>query len=148
MDGLFINLEGRYRFMKQHIKNFIAIYTDWEIINLLRIYNKKKNILKYFFFNKYNRIINYFYKIINYNCNFFLTLEDFFLNFFFYYGYKKKLIEPNNNLIFSNILNSFYKNKMLNTLFNRYINNYYSSDYFLKNSKIMSFCAIKTYTKF
>jgi predicted molibdopterin-dependent oxidoreductase YjgC len=28
MDGLFINLEGRYRFMKKHIKNFLAVYTD------------------------------------------------------------------------------------------------------------------------
>jgi hypothetical protein len=28
MDNLFINLEGRYRFMKKHIKNFLAIYTD------------------------------------------------------------------------------------------------------------------------
>jgi len=28
MDNLFINLEGRYRFMKKHIKNFVAIYTD------------------------------------------------------------------------------------------------------------------------
>jgi NADH dehydrogenase/NADH:ubiquinone oxidoreductase subunit G len=28
MDGLFINLEGRYRFMKKNIKNFVAIYTD------------------------------------------------------------------------------------------------------------------------
>ena len=28
MDNLFINLEGRYRFMKKHIKNFISIYTD------------------------------------------------------------------------------------------------------------------------
>lgn len=148
MDGLFINLEGRYRFMKKHIKNFLAIYSDWEIINLLRIYNRKKSILKYFFFFKFNTIIIYFYKIINYNCNFFLTLEDFFLNFFFFYGYKKKFIKQNNELIFSKLLNNFYNNKFLNTLFNRFINNYYSSDYFLKNSKIMSFCAIKTYVKF
>jgi hypothetical protein len=28
MDNLFINLEGRYRFMKKHIKNFLAIYAD------------------------------------------------------------------------------------------------------------------------
>ena len=42
MNGLFINLEGRYRIMKKHIKNFLAIYTDWEIVNLLKIYNKKK----------------------------------------------------------------------------------------------------------
>jgi len=148
MDGLFVNLEGRYRFMKKHIKNFLAIYADWEIINLLKIYNKKKDILKYFFFNKYHSIILYFFKIIKYTCNFFLTLEDFFFNFFYFYGYKNKIIKQNNDLIFCNVLNYYNNNKFLNTLFNRYINNYYSSDYFLKNSKIMAFCAIKTYIKF
>lgn len=147
MDGLFINLEGRYRFMKQHIKNSLAIYADWDIINLLRIYNKKKNILKFFFF-KYNLIICYFYKVINYTCNFFLTLEDFFINFFFYYGYKKKIIKKNNYITLFPLLYHYFVNKFLNTVFNRYINNYYSNDYFLKNSKIMSFCAIKTYNKF
>ncbi len=62
MDNLFINLEGRYRFMKQHIKNFLAIYTDWEIINFLKIYNKKKNIINFSFFIKFNFIINFFYE--------------------------------------------------------------------------------------
>ena len=148
MDGLFLNLEGYYRFMKKHIKNSLAIYTDWEIINLLKIYNKKKNILKYFFFNKNNLILNYFFNIINYNYNYNLTIENFFSSFFYFFGYKNKSIKQNNDLFFCNILDYYYYNKFLNTLFNRYINNYYSSDFFSKNSKIMSFCAIKTYTKF
>ena len=78
MDGLFINLEGRYRFMKKNVKNFVAIYTDWEIINLLKIYNKKKNILKYFFFKKYSLILKYFIKLIDYICNFFFYIRRFF----------------------------------------------------------------------
>jgi hypothetical protein len=150
MDGLFINLEGRYRFMKKHIKNFLAIYTDWEIINILKIYNKKNNILKYYFFYKYNLILQFFFKIIDYTCNFFFTLEDFFIQFFFFYGYKKKFMLQlyNNDLLFSKNLNYGFINKFYNTLFNRYINNYYSSDFFLRNSKIMSLSAIKTYMNY
>jgi hypothetical protein len=150
MDNLFINLEGRYRFMKKHIKNFVVIYTDWEIINLLKIYNKKKNILKFFFYYKFNFILKFFTKIINYFCNFFFSLDDFFINFFFFYGYKKKYISElyNNDLQFSNILDYYFKSKFLNTLFYRIINNYYSNDFFLRNSKVMSLTAIKTYAKF
>ena len=150
MDNLFINLEGRYRFMKKHIKNYLAIYADWEIINFLKIYNKKKNIVNLSFYYKLNLIFSFFKKLINYFCNFFYTLEEFFINFFFYYGYKKKnLININNNdLQFSIILKNIFKNKFLNILFNRSINNYYFSDFVVKNSKVMSLSALKTYTQF
>lgn len=150
MDNLSINLEGRYRFMKKNIKNFVTIYTDWEIINFLKIYNKKKNILKFFFYYKFNYILKFFIKIINYFCNFFFSLDDFFYHFFFFYGYKKKYIKElnNNDLQFSNIIDSIFKSKFLNTLFYRIINNYYSNDFFLRNSKVMSLTAIKTYAKF
>lgn len=150
MDGLFINLEGRYRFMKKYIKNFLTIYTDWEIINLLKIYNKKKNILNYFFFVKYNLIFNFFSNIIDYFCSFFFTLEDFFSNFFYFYGYKNKyLIDVcNNDLDFSLILTNNFNIKFHNTNFYRYVNNYYANDFFLRNSKVMSLSAIKTYIKF
>lgn len=150
MDGLFINLEGRYRFMKKYIKNFLTIYTDWEIINLLKIYNKKKNILNCFFFTKYNLIFKFFIKIIDYDCSFFFTLDDFFSNFFYFYGYKNKyLIDVcNNDLNFSSIVKNYYNIKFYNTNFYRYINNYYSNDFFLRNSKVMSLSAIKTYIKF
>jgi hypothetical protein len=145
MDNLYINLEGRYRFMKKHIKNFLAIYADWEIINFLKIYNKKKNIINFTCFYKINYILKFFFKIIDYICNFFFTLEDFFINFFFFFGYKKKYITQNNGMFF---FNNFYVNKFYNTLFNRNINNYYSNDFFLRNSKVMSLSAIKTYTIF
>ena len=150
MDNLFINLEGRYRFMKKHIKNFVAIYTDWEIINFLKIYNKKKNILNFFFYYKFNFILKFFIQIIDYFCNFFFSLDDYFINFFFFYGYKKKYINDlyNNDLQFSNIIDYYFKCKFLNTLFYRTINNYYSNDFFLRNSKVMSLTAIKTYAKF
>jgi NADH-quinone oxidoreductase subunit G len=91
MDNLFINLEGRYRFMKKHIKNFLVIYTDWEIINFLKIYNKKKNILNLKFFDKFNYISKFFIKIINYICSFSFTLDDFFIHFFFFMVIKKKI---------------------------------------------------------
>ena len=150
MDNLFINLEGRYRFMKKHIKNFVAIYTDWEIINFIKIYNKKKNIFNLYFFNKFNFILNFFTKIIDYFCNYFFSLDDFFFNFFFFFGYKKKYINElyNNDLQFSTIIDYYFKSKFLNTIFYRIINNYYSNDFFLRNSKVMSLTAIKTYAKF
>ena len=150
MDNLFINLEGRYRFMKKHIKNFVAIYSDWEIINLLKIYNKKKYILNFFFYYKFNFILKFFIKIIDYFCNFFFSLDDYFINFFFFFGYKKKYINElyNNDLQFSNIIDYYFKCKFLNTIFYRTINNYYSTDFFLRNSKVMSLTAIKTYAKF
>jgi NADH-quinone oxidoreductase subunit G len=148
MDNLFINLEGRYRFMKKHIKNFLAIYADWEIINFLKIYNKKKNILNFNSFNKFNFISKFFRNIIDYISSFFFTLEDFFINFFFIFGYKKKIINHNNDLNFIPILNKIFVNKYFNTLFNRNINNYYSNDFFLRNSKVMSLSAIKTYSIF
>jgi hypothetical protein len=150
MDNLFINLEGRYRFMKKHIKNFVAIYTDWEILNFLKIYNKKKNILNFFFFYKFNFILKFFTKLINYFCNYFFSLDDFFTNFFFFNGYKKKYINDlyNNSLEFSNIISYYFKSKFLNTLFYRIINNYYSNDFLSRNSKVMSLTAIKTYAQF
>jgi hypothetical protein len=116
----------------------------------LKIYNKKKNILKYFFFKKYNVILKYFIKLIDYICNFFFTLEDFFINFFFYYGYKKKYILGlyNNELDFSFYLKNIFKNKFLNIFFSRTVNNYYFDNFFLKNSKVMSLAALKTYIKF
>lgn len=38
--------------------------------------------------------------------------------------------------------------KFLNSFFNSYINNYYISDFFTKNSKTMSFSSLKKYRIF
>ena len=52
------------------------------------------------------------------------------------------------SLQFSNIIDYPFKSKFLNTLFYRVVNNYYANDFFLRNSKVMSLTAIKTYAQF
>ena len=39
-----MNLEGFFKNMKQAIKASFGVYSDWEIISLLYIYNEKKNL--------------------------------------------------------------------------------------------------------
>jgi hypothetical protein len=129
--------------MKQVIKSFIGLYSNWEVISLLNLYNKKKNKINFTFFFKFNNILKYFKLLLNYFCNFFLFLDAFFLDFFFFTGY--------NNNIFNRLLdniwiyNCFNNYKLNNNIFNRFINNYYSMDFFTKNSKIMSYCSLKTF---
>ena len=88
--------------------------------------------------------------MIDYFCNFFFTLDDFYINFFYFYGYKNRsTIELyKNDLEFSKILDHFYIYKFFNTLFYRIVNNYYFSDFFLRNSKVMSLTALSMYSKF
>jgi hypothetical protein len=147
LDMLYMNIEGRFRYMKQIIQSNLSLYSNWEVIFLFDIYNKKKNILKYSFFFFFNKIKKYFKYLLNYFCNFFLSLDKFFFEFFFSSG---------NNKLSKNILSDFiiisnfisFKVKIFNNIFNLFINNYYSTDFFLKNSKIMSYCSLKKYTIF
>ena len=146
LDSIFINLEGRYRFAKQSIKSFSGIYNDWEIINLLNLFNKKKNLLKVCYFVKFYEVLNYLVKVLTYYCNFFLSSNLFNFELFYQTAYnnKKLLNKKYNHYIFY-----FYGvSKLQNTLFNTFINNYYASDFYVKNSKIMSFCALKKYRIF
>ena len=145
-DSIFINLEGRYRFAKQSIKSFAGIYSDWEIINLLNIFNKKKNILKVSYFIKFYQVFKYLIKILSYYCNFFLSSNFFNSELFYHTAYNnKKLLNKKYN---DSIFFSYGYSKLQNTLFNAFINNYYASDFFVKNSKTMSFCALKKYRIF
>lgn len=145
-DSIFINLEGRYRFAKQSIKSFLGIYSDWEIINLLNLFNKKKNILKVSYLVNFYQILKYLVKVLSYYCNFFLSSNFFNYELFYQTAYNSKnsLNKKYNDYIFY-----FYGfKKFHNILFNTFINNYYASDFFVKNSKIMSFCALKKYRIF
>lgn len=142
LDMLYLNIEGRLRLMKQIIQSNMISYTNWEVIFLFDIYNKKKNILKSFIFFNFIKIKNYFNKLLNYICNFFLSLDKFFSEFFYISGFNKLF----NNKLSDDILIINYINtkvKICNNLFNLSINNFYSTDFFLKNSKIMSYCALK-----
>jgi len=139
MNCLFINLEGRFRYLKQILKSDINLYSDWEVLSLINLYNKKNNNLIFYNFVKFYKIIKYFIKFISYFCNFFLSISKFYIEFFYYYGYLVKF--NRNNIIFIK-LNIFYNLKFMNNIFSRFINNYYSVDFFLKNSKVMSFSAL------
>jgi hypothetical protein len=144
---LYLNIEGRLRLMKQIIQSNTLLYSNWEIIFLFDIFNKKKNILKSSLFFYFNKIKKYFNKLLDYFCNFFLSLDKFFLEFFFISALKKisnKILSE--SLLTINLI--ILKVKIFNNLFNLFINNYYSTDFFLKNSKIMSYCSLKKYTIF
>ena len=138
MNSLFINLEGYLKNLKQVLNSNFNLYSDWEILSLLNLYNKKNNNLIFYNFKKFFKIIKYFFNYIDYICNFFLSLIKFYMNFFFFIGFLNK--NKNNNINIK--LNNVFCLKFMNNIFNKFINNYYSMDFYLKNSKIMSFCAL------
>jgi len=148
-DSLYINLEGKYRNIKQAIKSFDGVYNDWEILSLLNVFYKKRNVIKLNFFNNFYKIINYFIKIINYYCNFFLSFNIFCNELFYNIGYTDNFVKS---------IKIYYKNwksininkaaKYSNILFNNFINNYYITDFYTKNSKTMSFSSLKKYRIF
>jgi NADH-quinone oxidoreductase chain G len=139
MDCLFINLEGNYRILKKILKSDLNSYSDWELISLLNLYNKKNNNLIYYNYIYFLKIIKYFMNILNYFCNFFLSLNKFYIEFYYFTGFFLKLNK--NNISFSKLI-LFFKLKFINSIFNTFINNYYSTDFYLKNSKIMSFSSL------
>jgi len=110
------------------------------VISLLNLYNKKNNSLVLYDFVKFYKIIKFFTSLINYFCNFFLSISKFYVDFFYFTGFLSNG-RNRSNIIFVrlSIFNNF---KFMSNIFSRFINNYYSMDFFLKNSKIMSFCAL------
>ena len=99
-----------------------------------------------FSYVKFFQILKYLVNVLSYYCNFFLSSNFFNFELFYHTAYNnKKLL----NKKYSGYISFFYGfNKFQNTLFNSFINNYYASDFYVKNSKIMSFCALKKYRIF
>lgn len=141
MDAIYINLEGFFKYMKQIIKPFFGIYSDWEIVSLLHLYFKTKNELKIIKINKSLLIFNFFF-FINYKCNYFISINKFFVEIIYFGGLYYKVF---NNL---NFLCLFSICKLMNNFFFLYINNYYNIDFYTRNSKIMNFSALKRYSGF
>ena len=146
-DSLYLNLEGKFRMIKQIITPYNGTYNDWEIISLLNIFNKKKKVINVNFFIKFYMIIKFFNDIINYYCNFFLSIINYYTELFYNIGLNfnnmdKFIYNINIILLLNNNL------KFLNSFFNSYINNYYISDFFTRNSKTMSFSSLKKYRIF
>jgi len=84
----------------------------------------------------FSYIMKFFNNLINYKCWFL-----YYTNF----NYISKIISTTSiNSYDFYLYYSFNKNKILNSLFDRYITNYYMSDIYSKNSKVMALCASKT----
>lgn len=84
----------------------------------------------------FSYIMKFFSNLINYKCWFL-----YYTNF----NYISKIISTTSINSYDFYLNCTYnKNKILNSLFDRYITNYYMSDIYSKNSKVMALCASKT----
>lgn len=54
------------------------------------------------------------------------------------------MIDLNHSFFYDINLGSFSKFKLINSFFDRYNSNYYMSDNYTKNSKVMALCASKT----
>jgi hypothetical protein len=145
MDCLFINLEGNFKFLKQILKSDMNLYSDWEVLSLMNLYNKKNNSLIFYDFVKFYRVIKHFVSLVSYFCNFFLSISKFYIEFFYFAGHLTKFSVTN---VVVALLNMFYNFKFMNNIFSRFVNNYYSMDFFLKNSKVMSFSALHKYKVF
>jgi hypothetical protein len=130
---LYLNIEGRLRYSNLVIKPFKNIISDYIILESLNV------LIKYLIKNNFS-IINNYYKIkdnfsiiYNFYNNYLLNLKI----------YKRKIL---NNLLYdnNNIFNlSYYNFIFSNSIFYSIINNYYSSDIYSKNSKILNIMSKK-----
>ncbi len=144
----YLNIEGRIRTMYKVLTAFKFVFSDFEIIRALS-YIKRNYII-----NNFSKIPN-FYKLMsffNYTINYInlhFNIDNLYYYFFNISGIelnKKYLFNSNDFIFFYSYLNSnsFYDGFFINTLLNRTVNNYYSSDFFIRNSKIMSIAAMRT----
>lgn len=123
---------------EQAVTSFKFIFPDWKILQGLFILKKKLiqgnfSIVSLFYFT-----LHFFCNIINYSCSFFYSLNS--LN-----SYLKRYLSIN-HVNLSYFFNSFSLNlssSLVSSIFTRKITNYYSSDIFCKNSKVMSICSVK-----
>ncbi len=135
----YINIEGRLRYNNLAIKPFKNIISDYSIIESLNI------LLKYLIKNNFSILSNY-YKIESS----FLIIFNLFNNYLFNINFYKKRIDNKNLFSNDNIFSlTFYNFFLFNSIFYTVINNYYSSDIYSKNSKILTIMAKKiTYHNF
>jgi len=131
--SLFINLEGRFKFTNKAITPFKFIFTDSNVIESLsillrKLYKENFSILTDFYF-----INKFFKKFINFYTNYLMDLRPLITL------YENHL--DNTNSYIKNIF--FHNNLLSNTIFNKLIFNYYSSDIFCKKSKILTISSYK-----
>lgn len=147
-NSIYLNLEGRLRFTKKVITPFKFVFSDFEIMRALFFVRKRFFINNFSKINDFYKTMLFFSAIISYNFN--VSLDSVILRLNNISGILlSKTSKFNSSAVspyYLDLLIALSKNNFfVNSLFSRSINNYYSSDYFIKNSRIMSMCALKTF---
>jgi hypothetical protein len=113
----------------------------------LHILLKQKFLFNFSIFANFYIILNYFKPFIEYHYKFFFNQREFLLNLYKFNGFTFMLIGlvTLSELVIdlSELVLICYFQKLINSVFFRSVHNYYSSDLFSKNSKILSLCASK-----
>lgn len=147
----YMNLEGRIRFTKKIITPFKFVFSDFEIMRALFFVRSRYFLNNFSKLTDFYKVTGYFSNIIVYNSILLFNLNSVssrFYNLTGIYLNKNNYFDINNvTPIYLNLLLSLNNSGIFfNSIINRSINNYYSSDFFIKNSKIMSMCALKTFS--
>jgi len=132
----YLNIEGKTRATKQLITPFKFLFSDLELIKALVIFKEKFipanfSVLKKFYF------LGFFKKLVRYN--FVLDTNNTMSERLYAISRLVLSFKLNENYFSIKIFDNLFYNSLLN----RTVVNYYSSDIFSRNSKIMSLCALK-----
>lgn len=136
----YLNIEGRLRSTQVAISLKNKIYNEHQIFRYLYVLSNLKFYNNYLILN-FKKLLSFFKNIINYNCIFFSNNNKFKNILFKYLGLSQLSLLSNYSI--SSLYNQHTYYKLINSPLYLTINNYYSTDFFSKNSKILSLCASK-----
>lgn len=144
----YLNIEGTVRVTKPAITSYKSLLSDIEIFRMLLLLRKSYYASNFSIFSNFDEVNLFFKHIIDYGCCFFSTLKSFLISSFRTSGFlyrESYLLNFNSFYNYYSKFYSFSRNsfRLLDTIFARSIYNYYNSDIYSRNSKIMSLTASK-----
>jgi hypothetical protein len=135
----FLNLEGRLRFTQKAISPFKFVFLDWKILQALALVKKRLFFFNFSKINNFYFVFNFFLNTINYFCYFFYFLDSMLSAIF--YSLPKTVCY--NSVPLLGGIQKLLGAKFNNSILSKSVLNYYATDAFAKNSKILSICASK-----
>lgn len=148
----YLNMEGRIRLTKIAVTPYKSVLSDLEIIRILMLLKRKYYSSNLSILNNFHNIMSFFSNFINYNCCFFSRLSLFLSSSVSVFGFSlRKFYNLTGQWSFDYYKKVLelrcidYKLKFNNSIYSTLIYNYYNSDIFVRNSKIMSLCSSRLY---
>lgn len=138
----YLNIEGRLRFTKLAINTKNKLYNEYKIFKYLYLFVNLKNY-NFALFSNLKFIMSFFENIINYKCYFFFYNNKLLNLLLKFSGISLETNDCYINTIINNTI-LFFNIKYLNSPLYTTINNYFATDFYTKNSKILSLCASKS----